>query len=351
MLLPSFLYAGNPKLAMPGVRIISAQNPQQPYDMAAKLQWNSEKKQWEKVLVLYNGSANPPKNHPVWQYLERLNKPKRRARVVGENLKYKAFRLNALCNGKTPLSAGKPIHVRFNRNEPGRYREKDYFRDWNCPKWGMGLNNLAIVNGKQSRSGQDQALRVTLKRGLSGCMTQDSCINWKPKMGAELDSMFYSFWFKFSRHFDFVRGGKLPGIGSDEARSGGGKANGNNGWSVRMMWDNKGQLGQYVYHMDQPGHYGEFMAWDTPPLERGKWYKVKTYVRLNSPGKRDGRVRTWLNGQAVLDQREMRFRYGDNLKIERFLFSVFYGGSGAEWAPSHHQHLYLDDFTLSATRH
>lgn len=349
---PSCLYAGNKKLvAGPGVRIIAAQHPDQPYDMAAKLQWNPHDQVWDKVLVLYNGCANPPKNHPVWAYLESLQPPRRKPQTVGENLSYKPFRLNALCTGATPLSSGRPLRVSFDQNQLGHYLEKDYFRDWNCPEWGMGLNNLAIVNGTQSRTGRDHALRVTLKKGLAGCVTDDSCINWKPKIGAEMDSMYYSYWFKFPEHFDFVLGGKLPGIGSDRARSGGGKADGRNGWSVRAMWNREGKLGQYVYHMDQPGHFGDFIEWDMPKVERGKWYKVKTFVRLNAPGKRDGMVHTWINGRTVLDKREMRFRYGDDLKIERFLFSVFFGGSTAEWAPSHDQYLYLDDFTLSANGH
>jgi hypothetical protein len=35
------------------------------------------------------------------------------------------------------------------------------------------------------------------------------------------------------------------------------------------------------------------------------------------------------------------------LKIERFLFSVFFGGSGAQWAPRADQQVYLDDFVLT----
>ncbi|MGB5600734.1 MAG: polysaccharide lyase, partial [Thiothrix litoralis] len=62
---------------------------------------------------------------------------------------------------------------------------------------------------------------------------------------------------------------------------------------------------------------------------------------------RNGVITTWLNGKQVLDKRDLRFRNSNNLQIERFLFAVFFGGTGAEWAPKRDMVLYLDDFTLS----
>ncbi|SEA76720.1 hypothetical protein SAMN05660964_02378 [Thiothrix caldifontis] len=330
------------------VRIIPMTNAQQPFELAAKLQWNPHDKVWDKVLVLYNGNPSPPDNHPVWTYLDGLQTPQRPPKTPGENLYYKAFHLNAYCSGTTPLTSGKPLRITFDQNTLGSYTEADYFRDWNCPSWNMGLNNANIVKGQDAHSGQ--GLRIKLLKGSSGCHSDD-CANWKPHIGTQLDSLYYSYWVKFPANFDFVRGGKLPGIGSAEPRVGGEKPDGRDGWSVRMMWEKDGKPGQYVYHPDQPKNFGDFFPWDTPPLEKEKWYHIKTFMRLNTPGKRDGIITTWLNGKEVLNQRDLRFRIGNDLKIERFLFAVFFGGTGAEWAPKRDMLLYLDDFTLSATPH
>ncbi|MFN3786568.1 MAG: polysaccharide lyase, partial [Thiothrix sp.] len=208
-----------------------------------------------------------------------------------------------------------------------------------------------VVGGKDSRDGKGQALRIKLPQGAAGCSDDTTCANWKPHLGAKLDSLYYSYWVKFPENFDFVRGGKLPGIGSFEPRTGGDKPNGNDGWSVRVMWEKAGRLGQYVYHPDQPQAFGEFFPWDAPLPEKGKWYQVKTLVRLNTPGKHDGVITTWLNGKQVFDKRDLRFRNGNNLQIERFLFTVFFGGTGAEWAPPRDMLVYLDDFTLSPEAH
>lgn len=329
------------------VRLIPMLNKAQPYDLAAKLQWNPHDKRWDKVLVLYNGAAKPPSDHPVWDYFKALGLPDRAPSKPGENLAYRPFHANAYCDGTTPLSSGKVMRVSFDEDELGVYGQKDYFRDWNCPQWGMGLKNLAIVNGKESRTGQDQTLRIKLLKGLSGCDTEQSCINWKPQLGQKFDSLYYSYWVKFPEGFDPVLGGKLPGIGNENARTGGGKPTGHDGWSVRVMWDRHGKLGQYVYHMDQPSHFGEFLEWQGVEIQKGKWQQIKTYVKLNSAGKSDGMIKTWLDGKQVLAKNDLRFQTGDNLKIERFLFSVFYGGSGPEWAPNYDNVIYLDDFTIS----
>ena len=330
------------------VRIIPMQNSAQPYDFAAKLQWNPHDKRWDKVLVLYNGAAKPSIEHPVWDYFAALDLPTRAPSKPGENLAYRPFHANAYCTGSTPLTTGQAMRISFDEDAVGSYVQKDYFRDWNCPQWGMGLNNLAIVNGKESRTGKDKALRIKLLKGLSGCDNEASCINWKPQIGQKLDSLYYSYWVKFPENFDPVLGGKLPGIGNDHAQTGGGKPNGHDGWSVRVMWDRHGKLGQYVYHMDQPSHFGDFFEWGGAEIQKGKWQQIKTFVKLNTQGKRDGVIKTWLDGKLVLDKTDLRFQAGNDLKIERFLFSVFYGGSGPEWAPAYDNIIYLDDFTLSA---
>lgn len=331
----------------PDVRIIPMQNAAQPFDIAAKLQWNPHDKQWDKVLVTYNGSQPPPPDHPVWQYLADMQIPKRVAATPGENLYYKAFNADAFCSGTTSLTSGKPTIISFEEDTPGKYTEKDLLRDWNCPGWKMGLSHVDVIAGQGTRTGKDKGLRLLLPKGSSGCTDKtESCINWKPHIGAQLDSLTYSYWFMFPGNFDFVLGGKLPGIGSNNARTGGEKPNGRDGWSVRTMWVKDGKLGQYVYHVDQKTNYGDFFEWDTPPAEKGEWYQAKTYVHLNAPGKSDGRIITWLNGKKVLDKNGLRFRLGNDLKIERVLFAVFFGGHGPEWAPRADMQLYLDDFIL-----
>lgn len=325
------------------IRIIPMRNPKQPFELAAKLQWNPHYQRWDKVLVLYNGNSKPSDDHPIWAYLDNMQIPQRPAKVAGENLYYKAFHSYAYCTGQNALSQYQALHISFNNNSLGAYTKRDFSRDWNCPKWQMGRNLVDIIQGQNAHSGK--GLQLNFPKGLSGC--GKGCINWKPNLGGKFQRILYSYWLKFPSNFDFVLGGKLPGIGNHKANTGGDKPNGYDGWSIRAMWNRHGQLGQYVYHMDQPKQYGEFMPWNMPSISKGQWHHIETSVILNTPKQANGIIQTWVDGRQVLNRRNIRFRMMDGLEIERFLFSSFYGGSGREWAPKKNEKLYLDDFVIT----
>jgi len=184
-------------------------------------------------------------------------------------------------------------------------------------------------------------------KGSYSCRNNKHCINWKPKLGGEFHQVTYSYQLKLPKGFDFVKGGKLPGIAGGTANTGGRRPNGKDGWSVRMMWNRHGKLIQYVYHSDQLKQFGEIMEWDMEKLELGKWHNIKTTVRINTPGKRNGMIKSWLNGKLVLDRNDLRFRNTNKLLIDRFMFAVFFGGSDPSWAPRRDQHLFLDEFVIS----
>lgn len=56
-----------------------------------------------------------------------------------------------------------------------------------------------------------------------------------------------SYMVRFPADFDFVRGGKLPGLYGGEAPSGGEEVDGVNGFSMRLMWREEGEGELYPY--------------------------------------------------------------------------------------------------------
>jgi len=63
---------------------------------------------------------------------------------------------------------------------------------------------------------------------------------------------------RFDEQFDFVKGGKLPGLcGGPKTITGGDMVNGEEGFSARVMWRKDGRGQAYVYHMHQPSKYGD----------------------------------------------------------------------------------------------
>lgn len=325
------------------VTVIPMKNPDQKFEVAAKLQWNASYKRWDRILVTYNGNPVPPLSHPVWSYLSNMRIPTQAGTKPGENRSYKVFYLQAYCTGVTPLASGKSMVMNFDNDTLGTYNQSEFFRDWNCPNWnGTGMQHASIVDGNEAKSGK--ALKLNLPAGHFGCAERggDACIQWKPHIGARLTNLTYSYWIKFPQGFDFASGGRLPGVGSVVPLPEGTRANGTNGWSVGAAWTGNGTLGQYVYHMDQPRSTGDFWAWNSAPISKGTWHQVKTTVRVNSAGQSNGSVSTWLDGKPVLSKSGIRFRDTDKLSIERLLFNVFYSGQ----APSKSNQIYIDNFQL-----
>lgn len=320
---------------------------QKTHAYAGKLSWNSRDGLWQRKIVVYRNAPAPAKDHPVWLYVKKLKIPHYAGTKQKDSLHYKRFHQQGNCRQKTPLAAGKPWSLNFDNNTLGRYNEVEFRQNWNCPKWGMGLNLLAIVGGDQAYQGKGKSLRIHYLKGVSGCSNNKQCVNWKPRLDNKFTKLYYGYRFKFPKGFPFVDGGKMPGIGGGDSNTNGKIPNGRDGWSVRMMWRKGGSLLQYVYHPDQPSRFGENMFFNMQPLELGKWHTVQTLVQLNLAGKKDGAIKTWLNGKLVFERYKMRFRLGNDLKIDRLLFASFYGGTGAKWAPPRDSYMFIDDLRVS----
>jgi hypothetical protein len=167
------------------------------------------------------------------------------------------------------------------------------------------------------------------------------------------DDLYCSYYVRFEPDFGFVKGGKLPGLAGGAGNTGGRKPNGTDGWSARMMWLARGEVVQYVYHVDQPGDYGQNFHWDRGGqrfFRPGAWHRVEHRIAINTPGERDGIVQGWFDGALALDRRNVRFRDVNAFAIDLFAFSTFFGGSDETWAPVKDEHVSFDDFVVATAR-
>ncbi len=221
--------------------------------------------------------------------------------------------------------------------------------------WGMAWgpspsSNIEIVSGKKAFLGN--SLRVRYPKGLIG---GDSACQWYtsfPKLGIEpRDEAYVRYYVRFDPKFQFVKGGKLPGLAGGQGNTGGKIPSGRDGWSARLMWRTDGRIVQYVYHPDQPGKWGEDFPWTLKGqpafFKPGTWHCVETYVRMNTPGKKDGVLRSWLDGELALEVTSIRFREVPELLIDAFYFSTFFGGGEPDWAPPKDQYVQFDSFVIA----
>jgi hypothetical protein len=230
------------------------------------------------------------------------------------------------------------------------YESEPWESAWGM-KWGPSpKENLTLVSGKDAFRGR--SARVRYPKGTIGGDSACQYLCPFEKMGfAPRDACYIRYYLRFDPGFDFVKGGKLPGLVGGKGNTGGQIPNGSDGWSSRLMWRSGGRVVQYVYHPDQKGVWGDDLDWmkDGKPcyFKPGVWHCVESYVKLNTPGKHDGIIRSYLDGEQVLEVKTLRFRDVQELQIDGFYFSTFFGGGDLSWAPEKDQYVQFDDFVLA----
>lgn len=181
-----------------------------------------------------------------------------------------------------------------------------------------------------------------------------------PRVPADRDAVYLTYYVKFAEGFDFGRGGKLPGLmggGDSWTRSGGDQPDGTDGWTLRLMWREQGQATVYSYLPPSPnGQYGGG-DWGMDlhlhrQFETGRWHRIEQYVRVNDPGEENGQLRMWLDGELVLDLDDVTYRTEANGmgRPGGVFFSTFHGGSEPDWAPERDSRAHFAGFTVSAER-
>ncbi|KAG9098460.1 hypothetical protein FS749_003746 [Ceratobasidium sp. UAMH 11750] len=115
---------------------------------------------------------------------------------------------------------------------------------------------------------------------------------------SNLQSMILSYEVAFDSNFNFVKGGKLPGLrgGPDTLGCSGGKQpSGNDCFSTRLMWRTSGSGEVYAYLLPVNGicdtrntrcndDFGISLNRGSFAFQAGTWNRITMLVRLNNPG-------------------------------------------------------------------
>lgn len=230
-------------------------------------------------------------------------------------------------------------------------------QDWHTPIWHLGLREGRATIVSDAEKGKAlQVLFPAHKYGADGAVAFLNDLSFGVNFNRSFEELYVSYDVKFSYDFDFVRGGKLPGLcgynrtqePKDGCNTGGGFPTGYDGWSARGMWREDGKMENYVYHADQFYEYGDDEYW-SKKAQPGKWHTIQHRVVLNTVGEANGIVEAWLDGEKVLSSNTMLYRKTADIGINLFYFSTFYGGADPSWAPSSDQYIYFDNFRIATT--
>lgn len=246
------------------------------------------------------------------------------------------------------------IFVNFDLFKPGKLTDRQTKKIWSgarleCGKKDFIFYKLGITPHPHfiAQENGNNYLKVLLPGNHYGPITG---AQWEIPLAPQ-DEYFFSYRIKFDEDFDFIKGGKLPGLAGGTVKAGC-IPSGYDGWSARMMYWENGKLSFYLYFPDQSTRWGERLYLknqenDTLQINKGRWHRITQRVKLNTSGKSNGILQAWFDGKETFYSDTILFRKNDEIKTDRISYSVFMGGDDLSWAPSNDQYIYFDDFRVS----
>ncbi|KAG6333135.1 hypothetical protein ID866_5949 [Astraeus odoratus] len=163
----------------------------------------------------------------------------------------------------------------------------------------------------------------------------------------------FSYRMMFSEDWEWVKGGKLPGIygGVGDLAyccSGGRQDNRCKCFNLRFMWRRDGLGELYAYaplneinkrillavppRSVANNDYGISVGRGSWKFEPGVWTTVAERVKLNSVGDANGEVQVWINGESIIHAHGLILRDEEVSHIKGMHFQTFFGGHTPDWA-------------------
>lgn len=251
------------------------------------------------------------------------------------------------CSERYPLVAS-PSPTRDHRTAKEVVRENfDSARDWGTEDniklltsdvTDLGETGLRILYPENTSSPSDADDSDDAGRGGAGFYTEESAL-------ATSDRACLQYRVRFEPGFDFVKGGKLPGLYGGDAPSGGDDVDGENGFSMRFMWREEGQGELYPYVVGREGDSIGQGMWHFPT---GQWVTLEQEVILNTPEEANGLARVWVDGEPILELQNLVYRTTEDVTIDGLMFSSFFGGTGEEWRSPRDQSVDFSAFRIYA---
>ncbi|KAI0930313.1 hypothetical protein AcW1_009041 [Taiwanofungus camphoratus] len=233
-----------------------------------------------------------------------------------------------------------------------------------------GGANLAFVsdpfpnNSSSSANSSVPVLQVTYPAGSYSHDTGGAQLYalWNASHGSAFNSMLLAYEVAFDADWDWVKGGKLPGLrgGPDiDGCDGGLAANGSSCFSSRVMWRTDGEGEVYAYFLTpeslcsdsdficKSDGYGTSIDRGSFSFVSGQWNRITLLVRLNNPGHTaNGQVSLYYNNIQALNEGILQWRNSSNLNIGGLFLSTFFGGNDSSWATPQTVHAYFRNFQM-----
>jgi len=215
------------------------------------------------------------------------------------------------------------LHVAFDARPIGLYDATALRADWGVePSTSSGVpqGRLEVVADPL-----DPAHHVLRVRYDAVAIGGDSAMNFRPMIERGHTSVWFQYRVMFSPDFDWVKGGKLPGLGGGDFPTGCIKTGQFDGFTTRLMWRLNGAASSYLYYPGKTDACGD----DVPlgvNFERNRWYIITQQVILNDPGEANGVLVQYIDGKLLKRFDHQIWRTGAGPGIDGAKIETFFGG-------------------------
>ncbi|KAI8996098.1 hypothetical protein BC832DRAFT_595668 [Gaertneriomyces semiglobifer] len=261
--------------------------------------------------------------------------------------------------------------------------EEGCFGKWNVIKEAYGNDNREIVPAPETSkrsTNLDNVLRVRYPAKSyvpSRSPVGGTGFYARPTDLSDARTVQFRYEVYFENGFDFVKGGKLPGMyGGHPSCSGGSSAQ--KCFSTRFMFREDGMGEVYLYVPRTLQHssfcdikpqtmcndvYGASVGRGSFKFRRGEWTELVQIIGLNShqggesgnsksrssapKPKQDGTLTVKVNGETVISFNKMVWTVSDDIQFEGIEFETFFGGSTKDWRTPKTQYAYFRGFELT----
>ncbi|KAL0950898.1 hypothetical protein HGRIS_007657 [Hohenbuehelia grisea] len=178
----------------------------------------------------------------------------------------------------------------------------------------------------------------------------------------------FSYRMMLSRDWEWVKGGKLPGVfggaGELSYRCTGGRQNDRcRCFNIRPMW-RENSLGEAYPYLPLTANNEEQLL-SVPPVSKknadygfsvgrgsfnlaaavGSWVTIAIRIKMNDIGQENGELQLWMDGVSAISVSGLTLRDSAESHIKGMHFQTFFGGHTDDWASPKDQFAWFADVT------
>ena len=166
----------------------------------------------------------------------------------------------------------------FEDNTIGEYLDTEWEEDWNYPAWSDRDISPEIIRNEDADNGTN-VMRFHFPEGSIG--PTEGGGQWYTELDSGYYELYFSYRIKFKPGFNWVLGGKIPGIRGGPSWEGFGAPGWSDGYIVLLMWSSAPRIRFYYYHHDMDHLYGNSEDWNYL-IESGIWYNITIRIVMNT---------------------------------------------------------------------